>query len=203
MDEIEKDLDEAVTEAKRRADEVCENTWSLIAELCQCIKAWKQRCSQRDVETSHSQDGWLQTHHTRDDRPGSAHKKGSHPTKEGCEQDGQVHHPSNKPNDRSHRSSPPYLQRHIVLDKETPVDVIAKSWQEAKHWEWSENDAAKHHKEALDHVIQAAAEAVEYAKANNLSRWEVIDAKKELAKAVQAKNSCYWVQKWAWMLKPA
>ena len=47
----------------------------------------------------------------------------------------------------------------------------------------------------LDHVIQAAAEAVEYAKANKLSRWEVIDTENELAKAVQAKNSCYWVQK--------
>ena len=47
----------------------------------------------------------------------------------------------------------------------------------------------------LDHVIQAAAEAVEYDKANNLLRWEVIDAENELAKAVQAKNNCYWVQK--------
>ena len=42
---------------------------------------------------------------------------------------------------------------------------------------------------------QAAAEVVEYAKANNLSRWEVIDAENELAKAVQAKNSHYQVQK--------
>ena len=46
-----------------------------------------------------------------------------------------------------------------------------------------------------DCVIQAAAEAVEYAKANNLSRQVVIDAENELAKAVQAKNSHYWVQK--------
>ena len=53
MDEIEKDLDEAMTEAKRRADEVCANTQSLIAELHQHIKVWKERCSQRDVETSH------------------------------------------------------------------------------------------------------------------------------------------------------
>ena len=40
-------------------------------------------------------------------------------------------------------------------------------------------------------MIQAAEEAVEYAKANNLSRTEVIDAENELAKAVQAKNSQY------------
>ena len=64
-------------------------------------------------------------------------------------------------------------------------------FRSAKHWEWSENDAAKHHREALDHVIQAAAEVVEFAKANNLLRQEVIDTESELAKAVQAKNSCY------------
>ena len=47
----------------------------------------------------------------------------------------------------------------------------------------------------LDHVIQVAEEAVEYPKINNLSRQEVIDAENELAKAVQAKNSHYQVQK--------
>ena len=44
-------------------------------------------------------------------------------------------------------------------------------------------------------MIQAAEEAVEYAKINNLSRQEVIDAENKLAKAVQAKNSQYQVQK--------
>ena len=44
-------------------------------------------------------------------------------------------------------------------------------------------------------MIQAAEEVVEYAKRNNLSRQEVIDAENELAKAVQAKNSQYQVQK--------
>ena len=58
-----------------------------------------------------------------------------------------------------------------------------------------ENDAAKHHRKASDHVIQAAEEGVEHAKNNNLSRQEVIDAENELAKAVQAKNSRYQVQK--------
>ena len=69
------------------------------------------------------------------------------------------------------------------------MNVGAKSRQEAKCWEWSENDAAKHHRKVLDHVIQVAEEAVEYAKTNNLLRQEVIDAENELAKAVQAKNS--------------
>ena len=34
MDEIEKDSDKAVAEAKRRVDEAHANTQSLIAELC-------------------------------------------------------------------------------------------------------------------------------------------------------------------------
>ena len=38
-------------------------------------------------------------------------------------------------------------------------------------------------------------EAVEFAKANKLLRQEVINAENELAKAVQAKNSCYHIQK--------
>ena len=49
----------------------------------------------------------------------------------------------------------------------------------------------KHHRKALDRMIQAAEEAVEHAKNNNLLRQEVIDAENELAKAVQAKNSRY------------
>ena len=44
-------------------------------------------------------------------------------------------------------------------------------------------------------MIQAAEEAVEHAKNNNLSYQEVIDAENELEKAVQAKNSRYRVQK--------
>ena len=53
----------------------------------------------------------------------------------------------------------------------------------------------KRHRKALDCVIQAAEEAVEHAKNNNLLRQEVIDAENELAMAVQAKNSQYQVQK--------
>ena len=89
--------------------------------------------------------------------------------------------------------SPQHSQRD--LDEETPVDTMTRSRWEAKRWEQSENDAAKHHRKALDHVIQAAEEAVEHTKNNNLSRQEVIDAENELAKAVQAKNSWYQVQK--------
>ena len=76
---------------------------------------------------------------------------------------------------KSHRLSPINIQRHIVLDEETPAEVMAKSWQEAEKWEKSEDDAVKHHKEALDQLIQAATEAVEFAKANNLSRQEIMD----------------------------
>ena len=47
-------------------------------------------------------------------------------------------------------------------------------------------------------MIQAAEEAVEHTKTNNLLRQEVIDAENELAKAVQAKNSQYRVQKVGW-----
>ena len=71
------------------------------------------------------------------------------------------------------------------------MDAVTRSQREAEHWERLENDTAKHHRKALDHVIQAAEEVVEHAKNNNLSRQEVIDAENELAKAVQAKNSQY------------
>ena len=53
----------------------------------------------------------------------------------------------------------------------------------------------KRHRKALDRVIQAAEEVVEHTKNNNLLRQEVIDTENELAKAVQAKNSRYRVQK--------
>ena len=72
---------------------------------------------------------------------------------------------------------------------------MARSWREAEHLEWLENDTAKSHRKALDHVIQAAEEAVEHTKRNNLLRQEVIDAENILAKGVQAKNSWYRVQK--------
>ena len=133
------------------------------------------------------QDGQSQTHHTRDDEPGLPPQKDSCPVREGREQDGPIHHPSNEPNDRSQRLSPQNSQRN--LDEETLVDIMARSRQEAKQLERSENDTAKRHRKALDHMIQAAEEVVEHAKTNNLLRQEVINAENELAKAVQAKNS--------------
>ena len=75
------------------------------------------------------------------------------------------------------------------------MDTVTRSQREAEHWERSENDAAKRHRKALDRMIQVAEEAVEHAKRNNLLRQEVIDAENDLAKAVQAKNSRYQVQK--------
>ena len=52
MDEIEKDLDKAVAEAKRRVDEVHATIRSSIAELHQHVKVWKEGHNQRNVETS-------------------------------------------------------------------------------------------------------------------------------------------------------
>ena len=84
-----------------------------------------------------------------------------------------------------------------LLDKETSVDAMTRSQQEAKCWERSENDAVKCHRKALDHVIQAAEEAVEHTKSNNLSRQEVIDAENELAKAVRLRTANTEFRKWA------
>ena len=120
-------------------------------------------------------------------RSGLNPQRDSCPTREGHEQDGPLCRPSNEPDDRSERLSPQHSQRD--LDEETPVNTVARSRREAKCWEQSENDTAKHHRKALDHVIQAAEEVVEHTKRNNLLRQEVIDAENELAKAVQAKNS--------------
>ena len=112
MDEIEKDSDEAAAETKRRADEAHVTTWSSLAELCQCVKMWKEGCSHRDAEACHSWDGQLWTCHTSDDGPGTSHLRSLHTTREGCEQDG--HCPSEEPNNRSHRLSPLNIQRHTV-----------------------------------------------------------------------------------------
>ena len=176
----------------RNIEERHAETQASIASLNQRINALRKKCQEWE-ETSRLGDGQLQTCHTRNDKLGLNPQRDSRPTKEGREQDGLLHRPSNGPDDRSQRLSPQNSQRD--LDEETPVDAMARSWWEAKCWEWSENDAAKHHRKALDCMIQAAEEVVEHPKRNNLLRQEVIDAKNELAKAVQAKNSRYWVQK--------
>ena len=78
-------------------------------------------------------DGWLQTHHTRNDKLGLKPQRDSHPIREGCEQDGLTHCPSNGPDDRSQKLSPQNSQRN--LDEETLVDAVARSQQEAERWE--------------------------------------------------------------------
>ena len=177
-----------VAEAMRKIEEGSAEMQASIASLNQHINTLR-KSYQKQGETSHLRDGWLQTHHTRNDESGLTPQRDSRPIKEGCEQDGLLCCPSNGPNDRSQRLSPQNSQRD--LDEETPVDDMARSQREAERWEQSENDAAKSHRKALDHLIKAAEEVVEHAKRNNLSRQEVIDAENELAKAVQAKNSQY------------
>ena len=157
-----------------------------LSSLDQHISVLKKKY-QGQAETSRLRDGQSQTRHTRNDESGLNPQRDPCPTREGHEQDGPLHRPSNEPDDRPKRLSPQHSQRD--LDKETPVNTMTRSRQEAECWERSENDAAKRHRKALDHVIQAAEEAVEHAKNNNISRQEVIDAENELAKAVQAKNS--------------
>ena len=180
-----KKVAETLAEAQRKMQ-------ASLSSLDQCISALRKKYQGR-AETSLSRDGRLQTHHTRNDKLGLNPQRNSRPMREGCEQDGLPRHPSNEPNDRSERMSPQHSQRD--LDEETLVDAVTRSRQEVECWEQLENDAAKHHRKALDHMIQAAEEVVEHTKNNNLSRQEVIDAENELAKAVQAKNNRYQVQK--------
>ena len=201
MDKVAKCLDKVMTEIIRRAEESHIDTWNSIADLCQHIKALRERHSKRGTETSHSQDGWSQTHHTRDDEPGLSHQKDLYPAREGCEQDGQIHHPSNEPDDKSQRLSPQYSQRN--LDEETLVDVVAKSWQEVECWEWLENDTAKCHRKALDHIIQAAEEAVEYTKTNNSQDERLLMQKMNWQRLFKLRTPNTKFKKWAWTLKPA
>ena len=54
MDEVVRDLDKAMAKVKRRVEEICINTQNSVVDLCQPVKAWKERCSQWDVKTSYS-----------------------------------------------------------------------------------------------------------------------------------------------------
>ena len=121
MDEIVENLDEAMAKVMRRAEEICITTQNSVVDLCQHMKVWKERCRKWYAETSHLWDGRLQTHNTRDDKLGLSHQKDLCSAREGCEQDGQVHCPSNEPDDRSQRLSLQHSQRN--LDEETPVDI--------------------------------------------------------------------------------
>ena len=151
INRVAKRLDEMMAEAIRRAEEGHIEMQASIANLYQCINMLRKSCRKQGAETSHLWDSQLQTRHTRDDELGLPPQKDSRPIREGCKQDGPIHHPSNEPNDRSQRLSPQNSQRN--MDEETPVDVVARSQQEAKCWEQSENDAAKCHRKMLDHMI--------------------------------------------------
>ena len=99
-------------------------TQASLSSLDQCISALRKKYQGRE-ETSCSRDGWLQTHHTRNDESGLNPQRNSHLTREGREQDGPPHRPSNEPNDRPKRLSPQHIQRD--LDEETPVDAVTRS----------------------------------------------------------------------------
>ena len=125
INRVMKHLDEMMAEAIRRAEEGCIEMQASIANLHQHINVLKKSCRKRGAETSHSRDSWSQTCHTQDDELGLTPQKGSRPVREGREQDGPIHHPSNEPNDRSQRLSPQNSQRN--LDEEILVDIMARS----------------------------------------------------------------------------
>ena len=112
-----------MAKAMRRAEEGGAEMKASIASLNQCINMLR-KSYQKWGETSHSQDGWLQTHHTRNDKSGLTPQRDSRPIREGCKQDGLTHHPSNEPDDRSQRLSPQKSQRN--LDEVTLVDIVAR-----------------------------------------------------------------------------
>ena len=104
-----------------------EAMWKMQASLSslnQHINALRKKY-QGQAETSRLRDGQSQTCHTRNDESGLNPQRDSRPTKEGCEQDGPLCHPSNEPDDRSQRLSPQHSQRD--LDEETPVDAVTRS----------------------------------------------------------------------------
>ena len=95
-----------------------------LSSLDQCISALKKKY-QGQAETSRLRDSRLQTRHTRSDELGLKPQRDSRPTREGHEQDGPLHGPSNEPDDRPERLSPQHSQRD--LDEETLVDAVTRS----------------------------------------------------------------------------
>ena len=188
-----------MAEAIRKVEEGCAETQASIASLNQCINALRKSYQKRG-ETSRSWDGWSQTCHTRNDELGLPPQRDSRPIREGCEQDGSIRCPSNGPDDRSQRLSPQNSQRN--LDEETLVDAMARSWQEAKRWEQLENGAAKSHRKALDRMIQAAEEAVEHPKRNNLSGKRLLMQRMNWQRLFKLRTANTEFRKQAWTLKP-
>ena len=121
---VAKCWDKIMAEAIRRAEEGCAEMQASIASLHQCINMFRKSYRKRG-ETSCSQDGQSQTHHTRNDESGLSPQRDSRPIREGRKQDGPICRPSNEPDDRSQRLSPQNSLRN--LDKETPVDIMARS----------------------------------------------------------------------------
>ena len=97
---------ELMAEAIKRAEEGCAETQASIASLHQHINVLR-KSYQKQGETSCLQDSWLQTCHTRNDKSGLPPQRDSSPIREGRKQDGMTCHPSNEPDDRSQRLSPP------------------------------------------------------------------------------------------------
>ena len=95
-----------------------------LSSLDQRISALRKKYQGR-AETSSSRDGQSQTHHTRNEESGLNPQRDSRPMREGHEQDGPLHRPSNEPYDRPERLSPQHSQRD--LDKETPVAAVTIS----------------------------------------------------------------------------
>ena len=124
VNRVAKRLTKTMAEAMRKIEEGCAEMQASIASLNQRINALR-KSYQKQGETSHSQDSRSQTRHTRNDKSGLTPQRDSHPIREGCEQDGPTHCPSNGPDDRSQRLSPQNCQRN--LDEETPVDTMARS----------------------------------------------------------------------------
>ena len=113
-----------VAEAMRKIEERHAETQGSIASINQCINVLRKKY-QEQGETSCSQDSRSQTCHTRNDKSGLTPQRDSRPIREGREQDGPLHHPSNGPDDRSQRLSPQNNQRD--LEEETLVDAVARS----------------------------------------------------------------------------
>ena len=121
---VAESLAEAVAKAMRKFEERHAKMQASIASINQHINALRKKYQEQE-ETSCSRDGWLQTHHTRNDELGLTPQRDSCPTREGHEQDGPLCHPSNGHDERSQRLSPQNSQRD--LDEETPVDAVARS----------------------------------------------------------------------------
>ena len=81
---------ESLAEAMRNMEERHAETQASLLSLNQCINVLRKKYYEQE-ETSCSQDGRLQTCHTRNDKSGVNPQSGSRPTKEGCTQDGPMH----------------------------------------------------------------------------------------------------------------